>query len=214
VEKMKAGKIIPIVLAVCGLVFWPLPAHATPITIQIEAVVDSVWDHGNYLKGRISPGDIITGYYTYESTTPDSSPLDPVVGRYYHNSPPAGISLTVSGFDFRTNPSSVAFDVRIVNDNPSGQDIYALNSFNNLPPSNGVTAEIITWQLNDPTGTVFSSDALPTTAPVLDDWQINHLQLLSWGTPYIVDAHVTSAIPEPSTILLLGLGGIMLRKRG
>ncbi|MFZ0033483.1 MAG: hypothetical protein WAK60_00665 [Sedimentisphaerales bacterium] len=87
---MKAGKLLLILLAVCGLFVWPLPTHATPITIQIEAVVDTVDDSGNYLEGQISPGDIITGFYTYESTTPDSSPLDLVQGNYWHYSPPPG----------------------------------------------------------------------------------------------------------------------------
>lgn len=211
---MKTAKIIPIVLAVCGLFFWPLPVHANLITIQIEAVVDSVQDYGNYLEGQISPGDIITGFYTYESTTPDSSPLDPVVGHYYHYSPPAGVLLAVSGFEFRTDPASVVFEMLIINDNPSGHDIYAFGSFNNLPLSNGASVDRISWQLNDPSGSVFSSDALPTTAPVLEDWQsIYGLILDGQRGGYIINAHVTSAIPEPSTILLLGLGGLVLRKR-
>jgi hypothetical protein len=67
------------------------PVLAYPVTIYIEAVVDSVGDSGNYLEGKISPGDIITGYYTYESTTPDSNP-SVSLGRYEHHTPPRYIS--------------------------------------------------------------------------------------------------------------------------
>jgi hypothetical protein len=63
------------------------PVDGYPVTIYIEAVVDSVQDSGNYLEGKISPGNLITGYYTYESTTPDSEPL-PTHGRYEHSTPP------------------------------------------------------------------------------------------------------------------------------
>jgi len=211
---MKAERIIKIVVVLCGLVFWPLPAEGTPITIEIEAIVDSVDDDYGYLEGKINPGDLITGFYIYESTTPDSSPLDPIVGHYWHYAPPAGISLTVSGFEFKTDPTNINFLVGIVNDNPSGHDIYWIHSYNNLDLSNGISVDSISWQLNDPTGSVFSSDALPTTAPVLDDWQsIYGLRLDGERGGYIIDATVTSAVPEPATIILLGLGGLLIRKR-
>jgi hypothetical protein len=189
----------------------------TLITIEIEAVVDSVMDDGNYLEGKINPGDTITGFYIYESTTPDSSPLDTVVGHYYHYAPPAGILLTVGGFEFMTDPNNIKFEMLIVNDNPSGHDIYAFGSSNNLPLSNGVTVGDISFQLNDPTGSVFSSDALPTTAPVLDDWQENILNIGGGpgghGQSFGILGHVTSAVPEPASIILLGLSGLLLRKQ-
>ncbi len=210
---MKAERIIKIVVVLCGLALWPLPVKASLITIEIEAIVDSVDDDYGYLEGKINPGDTITGFYIYESTTPDSSPDDPVVGHYYHYAPPAGISLTVGGFEFKTDPTNIDFLVGIVNDNPSGHDIYWIHSYNNLDLSNGTLVDSIYWQLNDLTGSVFSSDALPTTAPILDDWQRNHLRLGGERGRYIVDATVTSAIPEPMSILLLGLGGLLLRKR-
>jgi hypothetical protein len=186
---------------------------AYPVTIYIEASIDTVEDYGNYLEGQINPGDIITGYYTYESTTPDSSPSDLVVGHYYHYIPPAGISLIVNNFEFKTDPTNVDFLVGIVNNNTSGNDIYWIHSYNNLNLSNGTSVDSISWQLNDPTGAVFSNDALPTTAPDLDDWQSIVGLRLEGDRTFLIDAHVTSAIPEPATLLLLGLGGLILSKR-
>jgi len=195
----------------CGLNLWPTAARATLITIDIEAVVDSVSDEGNYLEGKIQVGDTITGFYVYESTTPDSSPLDPVQGNYWHYAPPAGIALTVGGLNFMTDPFNIAFHVAIRNNIP--EDTYALVSFNNLPLSNGTQVDSIWWQLKDNTGSAFSSDALPTITPILDQWGNNRLRFHGERGRYIVNAHVTSAIPEPTTLLLLGLAGLMLRKR-
>jgi len=194
-----------------GLFFWPSLAKATLITIEIEGMVDSVRDEGNYLEGEIMPGDIIAGFYTYESTTPDSSPLDPVVGHYYHYSPPAGVSLTLGSFNFKTDPANVDFLVGVGNDGPS--DIYWFISYNNIPLSNGTLVESIWWQLNDNTGSALSSDALPTIPPTLYRWQANVLCLHGERSRYIVYAHVTSAIPEPSTILLFSLGVVFIKRR-
>jgi len=196
----------------CGLISCPAPAEATLITIEIEAVVDSVGDPHGYLQGKIKAGDMIRGFYVYESTTPDSSPLDPVQGNYWHYAPPAGIALTVGGFNFMTDPFDIAFHLAIRNNSLSGDDSYWLASHNNLPLSNGSPVESIWWQLNDNTGSALSSDALPTTFPFLGDW---HANVLGIGADrrYGITAHVTSAIPEPATVLLFGLGGLLLRKR-
>ncbi len=202
---------VVVVFFLCGLALWPLPAEGTLITIEIEAVVDSVEDEDNYLEGKINPGDTITGFYIYESTTPDTNP-SVYVGDYEHYTSPYGIFLSVSGFKFETDLTNVDFFIEVVNDYPSG-DAYMVGSSNNLPLSNGVSVDPIDWQLGDNTGTALSSDALPTTAPTLNDWQSNRLRLDGERGGYIIDAMVTSAVPEPATLLLFGLGGLLLRKR-
>ncbi len=203
----------PIMIAVvCWFSFFALPAEAALITIEITAEVDYVEDNGNYLDGQINPGDIITGTYTYDSDTPDSSPLNPVQGNYWHYAPPGGVSFNVGGFNFATDSSNVVFRVFIRNDNQSGDDIYGIESQNNLPLYNGTLVDYIWWQLNDHTASALSSDALPTTAPILGQWQANHLRLETLRD-YRIDAHVTSAIPEPATVLLVGLGGLILATR-
>jgi hypothetical protein len=205
-----------ITIVIWALSFWTLPAQATLITIQIEGVVDNVWDAGNYLEGKIKVGDIITGFYTYESTTPDSSPLDPVVGHYWHYDVPAGVLLTVGGFNFKTDYANVEFLIGVGNNGPSGNDGYWFTSYNNLALSNGTSVDSIGWQLEDPTGNALSSDALPTTAPVLSDWQSEvGLHIYGYKDIFHLSATVTSAqmIPEPGVTVLLALGGLTLRRR-
>lgn len=212
---MNKNEIISIMAVICVLAVGVPRAEGTLITIEIEAIVDSVEDTGNYLEGQINVYDIITGTYTYESTTLDSNPSS-VGGHYWHYDPPAGISLTVGGFEFRTDPANVEFLVEIANDSTSGglHDGYLLRSYNNLPLSNGTLVDEISWQLTDPTASALSSDALPTTPPALDDWQsIIGLRLHGERGGYIIDATVTSAVPEPSTLLLFALGGLFLRRQ-
>lgn len=209
---MKRGIILTVVVIICALSFSARPARATLITIEITAEVDFVYDPSGCLEGNIGVGDIITGAYTYESSTADSSPLDPIKGDYLHYAPPAGISLSVGGFDFQTNPADVRFAVSVRNNNPSGDDIYAIVSYNNLALSNGSLVNDIYWQLTDHTASALSSDALPTTPPILDHWQANHL-FLRIDEKSIVTAYVTSAVPEPATIVLFVIGALLLRNR-
>jgi hypothetical protein len=202
------------VMAIVALGFFLPNVQAELIIINITATVDIVNDFGNYLEGKIHVGDTITGWYTYESTTVDSDLSDPTQGNYWHYASPAGISLTVGGFNFRTNPDNVNFLVSIGN-NASEQDNYLVRSYNNLSLSNGTLVEGIDWQLDDHTQTAFSSDALPVTAPIpLSQWQYNDLILDGEHSGYGIDATVISAevIPEPATLLLLGAGIMLLRK--
>ena len=204
--KRKSKIMLLAIALLCGLILLPAPTKAALIKVEIEAVVDSVQDDGSYLEGKIKVGDIITGSYTY-----DSSVTHLPGERYQFDSPPFGVFLNVGGFAFQTDPTNVYFEMGIGNDRPWG-DTYFFLSFNNLSLSNSSPVDRISWQLDDPTGTALSSDALPTTAPVLDDW---HANVLAFGADrrYGIQAHVTSAIPEPTCIILLSVGGLFLRKR-
>ena len=188
-------------------------AQAEIITIAIEATVDLVDDFGNYLEGSITPGDIVTGTYTYDSDTSDSNPL-PTAGGYWYYESPFGISLSVGGFDFRTDPCNVKFGIGISNDGSLDDDGYVVISYNNLPLSNGVPVDHISWQLDDPSGQALSSTELPITAPVLSDWEQFFGLTFERQRQFFVRSYVTSAcvIPEPASIMSFGSAFILLRR--
>jgi len=200
------------VVGVCLLALVAPLANAELVTINIEGVVDTVEDDGYCLEDQIHVGDIITGWYTYDTATPDTNPSTNGAD-YWHYSPPCGIFLTVGGFEFRTDSANVNVLIEIVDNYPPDDD-YLLRSYNNLSLSNGSLVDHISWWLYDPTGTALSSDDLSTTPPVLENWNLNDLTIYGERVGYLIHGHVTSAIPEPATIFLLVVGAcVALRKR-
>jgi len=200
-------------------------ADAIPITIGLEARVSSMDDQNNLFSDKIKVGDIINGYYTFDSDISDSNPSSPSVGDYWFTGiTPYGISLNAGGFIFKTNPNDVRFLIEICDNHPwfdpkINNDSYLLRSYNNLPLANGVGVEHIAWQLDNYSGTGLNSDALPLTAPVLSDWPDTQAGLTLDGgrkAAYFIRLEVTSAtvIPEPSTVALLGLGSLALFGKG
>jgi len=96
--------------------------------------------------------------------------------------------------------------------------VHGVVSYNNLALSNGTKVNNIAWALRDDSASAISGVDLTATAPALDDWQANFLDI--GGGPgqrvgFVFEAHVTSAvvIPEPTTILMLGLGGSVFVRR-
>ncbi len=214
--KARQSIIAALVLAACAAA---APAEIVRIGLTAEVTYMEDW-HG-LLEGRINVGDLITGYYTYDSETPDIGPETPVYGRYEYSSPPYGIKLTAGGFVFETDPERTKFSILIRNDKV-GQDGYSLDSWYNLPLDNGVKLASIDWQLDDFSGTAISIDALPTTPPVLEDWPDTWVGLsvkggdgIRGGAQFSIRSTVTSVylIPEPATLSLLLLGGLLTFRR-
>lgn len=175
---------------------FPIEAHAEPICIAITAEVVTVDDLGGVLAGAINVGDVVTGTYVYESTTPDTNTL-PTVGDYWHTTAPFGITLNASGYVFRTDPNNVDFLVEIVNDHGTpARDNYLLRSYNNIFDIGSNTENHISWQLDDSTLNALSSEALLTVPPVLADWQSLFGLTIESGfyfDQFFIRSHVTSA---------------------
>jgi hypothetical protein len=195
-----------------------MAVHGEIIEIGLSAEITYMDDSAkSLLDGQLEVGDTITGGYMYDSDTLDSNPLE-TVGDYWHDSGPYGIVLNGVGFTFQSDPADMWFVLEVGDNHAySTDDHYLIRSYNNLALSNGVLVDLIGWELQDPTGTALSSDALPLGPPVLSDWQYQTLMInLGFKGGAILRAQVTSVwlIPEPATVLLLGCGSVLLlRKR-
>jgi len=185
-------------IVIGALALWTSPLHAETITINISATVDWVDDTGNALDGQMNVGDVITGTYTYDNTTPDVEPLL-MYGIYPHATGTGEMSIAANGLTLKTdpNPTESPFSMEIYDD---FTDIYRVVSHINLPLSTGARLDFMAIDLYDPTGQTNSSDALPVTAPDLSLYDFSDLHgygVSADGTPFNFVAKIGSLSIEP-----------------
>lgn len=194
----RSGSSVTLLASAMLVTGFTMEARAEPVCVNIRAEVEFVDDPTDILGGAIGDGDIITGTYVYESTTPDSN-SSPTVGDYWHTDAPYGVTLNAGGLTFRTDPNDVNFLVEIVNDHGvPASDNYLFRSYTNIFDVGSNSENHISWQLDDPTLGALGSEALPGVPPVLPRWQsIFGLEIESWDYytgGFLVRSHVTKAI--------------------
>jgi hypothetical protein len=194
-------------------------AEADLITFDFTGTVITVAPE---LLGTFSLGDAMTGSYTFDSTTPGVSGPDTSI----YNLAITALDVTVGSYvATASSPGSIL----ITNDFlTTSADLYLATNFVSGPTISNTfgTWDVITFLFNltDTTGTVFTTTDLPLSPPNLAAFDITAASLLfrdeSQGVLVAVSADLnslTSPVPEPGTLLLIGSGlagfGITTRRR-
>lgn len=130
------------------------------------------------------------------------------IGRY--NNTVQDFSVSVGTY-FATFAPGNSF-VRVTNSAPgAGSDIYELR-VNGLFGSavNGFAPSSFLLELTDPSGTAFSSDALPGVPPSLSSFARSEFRLLFGSATTRVQGALTSLVPLPAAVWLFGAGLVAL----
>jgi hypothetical protein len=189
-------------IAVVALLFVG-SAPAEVLTFEAHGVVEYVYDPGDQLDFDVGAAWTLT--YVFDTETEDTNG-DPDLGSY----PALDGVLEVAGAALPTSSPTV----QVTNDLPADiQDIYRV--WLALP---GFPDELVTMNLTDEDGTIFSDDSLPLTPPDLGEFESANLLIVRFGPPgedYLAEGVVQTLTPEPASAGLLVLGGLwVLRRRG
>ncbi len=200
---------------VAALCVWSSAANAAPITVAFDGVISS---QGSFVddSGTFAPGDPISGFWTFDSATPDGDPA-PSRGEYAQSGAPA-FQIDIGAHTFNANTATV----QILNDHALGigtidaYDVLSAPASSTLP---GLVVQQMQITLRDTAAPLdaVTSDALPLTAPDPGSFD-QQGQAAGQITGFFPDGQLfmnleirsTRIVPEPSGGLLAGMGSAAL----
>jgi hypothetical protein len=178
--------------------------EATIITVEFTGVVNTVT--GGTPPGSPGVGDRVSGYFKFDTETPDTDPANQYIGHYYQTLE-NGFSIDVGGQQF--NHSGYLVHVFNGVPNPGSPDAPPWDAFSVVSSAHVFSG--VGFQ--DMSRDIFGSDALPRQLSLDSLLPIDAAGLINgatdgveWRTDFTLLTMNSFSVPEPGTIPLLCAG--------
>jgi len=186
-----------------------IPAMANTVVFEFSGFIDTINSNENNALGNVYLNQPFNGWFSYSSVPDQTS--NPDYGVYVQD---ASISTTLGALALNYLDDQIY--VTVANDYTDGEDRFWFG----VDASNGdFSFTNYGIHLDDSTGMVYNTGVLPMSID-LADFDSTRFLLKGYALPdgdwFDVEGEITNitAVPEPATFLLLGLGWVVLRKKG
>jgi hypothetical protein len=200
-------------------------ASAATIVARFEGrVIGGSFEVPPELEGLIEVGSPVSGTFRYV-TAPHDADSSPTRGAYFQP-PGLGIELTLGGASIATDPAGEEFFVQVLDERPIFDgyvdELWLISRFSNTALSPASVAPNQLHIFFAPVAYDIGSDALAEFTQALLDGTLNvgagqvattFEQLPRVFINFRVDSVTLVAIPEPSSLLLVGSGVALLGRR-
>lgn len=187
------------------------PSHAEFVDFVAEGTVDSVLDFHRTLDGSVARRVPMRAIVSYDTAAPGEEISD-TQNWYRPLVPPSLLRFEVGTYSIEVPDYRIA----VLDDFFGTSDSYGLRSHDGFPFPGlpGVWIGVIAVGFEDPTGTIFQGTGLPTTPPVLADFENAQITLQACldseitssgfcpGNPAIRVIASVIAIPEPAAAMI------------
>jgi hypothetical protein len=200
-----AGSILG--LAIAGL---PVSGSAALYEYSASGAIDFI-SNRNLLPHPFSVGQAYTATFVFDDSVADTD-ASPAVGRY----PLSLVSYTIDVGGVYTSSHASPSGLVILGNDGSSDAFFVLTDAGDAV--SGIPFQDTVFILSGPAGSVFSSDAFPTSL-ALESFAGGGIWQLQWSNgsqdPLAVSGPLTSftPVPEPSTGLLVAAGLVALASR-
>ena len=216
-HRMLLRLVVGTVCAVLWLESGVVPVRAAPVTFYFSGEITTVTATLGTARG-FNPGQPFFGAYTFDAATPDVA-SSPSTGIYRGLT---SFSVTIAGQAIvpPQQPTGLSDGIFVFNNEAAIQDRYSVSGLGTGPEVAGWRFRQMNVLLVDPSQSVFSDDALPSTPPSLSAFAERSANfaftnrdalgnVLGFGS---VNGRFTSLslVPVPPTVFLFGTGVILL----
>jgi hypothetical protein len=168
----------------------------------------------DYQADGLKVGDDLFGFLLVDTTANDAFPDDSVRGQYNLVNSSVCVPVLTSCWTF-AGPSTTHL-MTVLNDDPQDPPFDFFEAFMRDVALDSAADPSRLFFFNGPAATtLFPSDALPLTPPPVAAFQFLSFAYTDFSKPNSASGMITEIrrVPEPGTILLLGLAIVCMRRR-